>query len=93
MFILAKLLAVAVVVWFFTSAKEHQQSPINWAIIGLIGYILVWYGVKFTLVDALWASVKTSPSAGFLLLQVPVLCASIAAFFIRKTLITHTETE
>lgn len=87
LFFLAKALAIAVLVWFFTSAKEHEESPINWAITGVIGYVIVWAAVKFTLVDMLWAAVKTAPVAGFLLAQIPALCGITAAFFIRKKLI------
>ena len=93
MFVLAKLLAIAVVAWFFSSAKEHGESPINWAIIGLIGYAIIWVGVKFTLVDALWGAVKTAPTAGVLLAQVPALCGVAGTFFIRKKLIANAEAE
>jgi hypothetical protein len=89
MLILAKALAIAVVIWFFTSAKEHGESPINWAITGLIGYILVWAIVRYTLVAALWKSVETNLMAGFILAQIPALCAIMAAYFIRKKLIAN----
>jgi hypothetical protein len=89
MLFLAKALAIAVLIWFFTSAKERGEPPINWAITGLIGYVLVWIAVRYTLIDALWASVKTAPTAGFILVQVPALCAITAAFFIRKKLIAN----
>jgi RsiW-degrading membrane proteinase PrsW (M82 family) len=50
MLFLAKALAIAVLVWFYTTAREKGEPPINWAITGLIGYVIVWVAVRYTVV-------------------------------------------
>ena len=84
---LARFAAIAVLVWFYLSAKEKGESPMNWAIIGLIGYWITWWLVKLTVVSALAAMVAKNPTGTFLLVQIPALCAIAAAFVIRKKLL------
>ncbi|MGZ5011373.1 MAG: hypothetical protein ACXV74_10480 [Methylobacter sp.] len=69
------------------SAKEKGEPPINWAIIGLIGYWIAWWAVKLTVVSALSGMVAKSATGTFLLVQIPALCAIGAAFLIRKKLL------
>ena len=87
---LARFAAIAVLVWFYMSAKEKGASPINWAIIGLIGYWITWWVVKLTLVSALLGTVAKNPTGTFLLIQIPALCAMGVAFLIRKKLLADT---
>jgi hypothetical protein len=89
MLFLAKAFAIAVLVWFFTSAKEREESPINWAITGLIGYVIVWIAVRYTLVEALWNVVSKTSTGAVVVMQIPALCAIAGAFFIRKKLIAN----
>ena len=84
---LARFAAIAVLVWFYMSAKENGQPPINWAITGLIGYWITWWAVKLTVVSALAGMVAKNPTGTFLLVQIPALCAICAAFLIRKKLL------
>ncbi|MCK9395612.1 MAG: hypothetical protein M0Q44_08475 [Methylobacter sp.] len=84
---LARFAGIAVLVWFYLSAKEKGESPINWAIIGLIGYWITWWVVKLTAVSALSGMVAKNPTGTFLLYQIPALCAIGAAFLIRKKLL------
>jgi hypothetical protein len=84
---LAKFAGIAVLVWFYLTAKEKGASPINWAITGLIGYWITWWAVKLTVVSALSGMFAKNPTGTFLLLQVPALCAIGAAFLIRKKLL------
>ncbi|MCK9621818.1 MAG: hypothetical protein M0R47_14925 [Methylobacter sp.] len=84
---LAKFAGIAVLVWFYLSAKEKGASPINWAITGLVGYWITWWAVKLTVVSALLGVVAKNPTGTFLLLQIPALCAIGAAFLIRKKLL------
>jgi hypothetical protein len=84
---LARFAAIAVLVWFYMSAKEKGESPINWAIIGLIGYWIAWWAVKLTVVNAFSGMVAKSATGTFLLVQIPALCAIGAAFLIRKKLL------
>lgn len=84
---LARFAGIAVLVWFYLSAKEKGESPLNWAIIGLIGYWITWWVVKLTAVSALSGMVAKNPTGTFLLYQIPALCAIGAAFLIRKKLL------
>lgn len=84
---LARFAGIAVLVWFYLSAKEKGESPINWAVIGLIGYWITWWVVKLTAVSALSGMVAKNPTGTFLLYQIPALCAIGAAFLIRKKLL------
>jgi hypothetical protein len=84
---LAKFAGIAVLIWFYLSAKEKGASPINWAITGVIGYWITWWAVKLTVVSAFSGVVAKSATGTFLLLQIPALCAIGAAFLIRKKLL------
>jgi len=86
---LARFAAIAVLVWFYMTAKEKGEPPINWAITGLIGYWITWWAVKLTVVSALLGVVAKNPTGTFLLLQVPALCAIGASFLIRKKLLAN----
>jgi hypothetical protein len=85
---LARFAGIAVLVWFYMTAKEKGQPPLNWAIIGLIGYWITWWLVKLTVVSPLSGMVAKNPTGTFLLVQIPALCAIGAAFFIRKKLLS-----
>jgi len=87
MLFLAKLAGVAILVWFFLTAKSQGEQPYKWAIIGLIGYWTTWWAIKLTVVIALAGIVGKSATMSFLLIQIPALCVIAIAFFIRKKLI------
>ena len=87
MLFLAKLAGVAILVWFFLTAKNQGEQPYKWAIIGLIGYWTTWWAIKLTVVTALVGLVAKSATMTFLLVQIPALCAIAVAFFIRKKLL------
>jgi hypothetical protein len=90
MLFLAKLAGIAVLVWFYLTAKEKGEQPFKWAIIGLIGYWIAWWAIKLTVVAALTGLVAKSATMTFLLIQIPALCAIAAAFLIRKKLLADT---
>lgn len=98
MLLLAKILAVAVVAWFYLAAQEHKQPPIKWAITGFIGYLLAW-GVTYGLIHIMLpASVTRTMGMGFLIMQIPAICGAFAGYLIREKLIadavnTPTETD
>jgi len=87
MLFLAKLAGVAILVWFFLTAKSQGEQPYKWAIIGLIGYWTTWWAIKLTVVTALAGLVAKSATMTFSLIQIPALCAIAVAFFIRKKLL------
>jgi hypothetical protein len=87
MLFLAKFAGIAVLVWFYLTAKDKGEQPFKWAIIGLIGYWIAWWVVRLTVVAALSGLVAKSAMMAFIVMQIPALCAIAAAFLIRKKLI------
>jgi hypothetical protein len=87
MLFLAKFLGIAVLVWFYLTAKDKGEQPVKWAITGLIGYWIAWWAVRLTVVAALSGLVAKSPIMTFIIIQIPALCALAAAFLIRKKLL------
>lgn len=83
--LLAKIIAVAILVWFFLSAKEHEQQPFKWAIIGLIGYAITWEAAHL-LTDALSENRLVAAT-------VPAIVATVGAFFIRAKLISDAKSD
>lgn len=86
---LARFAAIAVLVWFYMTAKEKGESPINWAVTGLIGYWITWWVVKLAVVPILMGMVAKNPTGAFFVYQIPALCAIGAAFFIRKKMLAN----
>ena len=80
MLLLAKILAVAVVVWFYLAAREHKQPPLNWAVIGFIGYGLGW-GITYGLMHVL------SMKMNVMVMQIPAFAGAFAAYLVREKLI------
>ncbi|MGZ8136621.1 MAG: hypothetical protein ACXW1W_06185 [Methylococcaceae bacterium] len=87
MLFLAKFAGIAVLVWFYMTAKEKGAPPIKWAVIGVIGYWVAWWAVKLTVLSALAGLVGKSVIAIFIVTQIPALCAIAAAILIRKKLL------
>ena len=89
MLLLAKFAGIAVLVWFYLTAKEKGEPAIKWAIIGLIGYWITWWALRLTVVDGLsGGALSRSPITAFIVFQIPALAAIAAAFFIRKKLLS-----
>jgi hypothetical protein len=88
MLLLTKLAALGVVIWFYMSAEKNGQPAVKWAVIGLVGYILTWFLVDFALDNALSAVTSKSKGGYFLIGQFPAVAGLIAAFFIRKKLLS-----
>ncbi|MGB4499563.1 MAG: hypothetical protein WBI40_12820 [Methylococcaceae bacterium] len=78
--LLAKIIAVGILVWFFHSAKENGQQPFKWAIIGLVGYGITWEAAHL-ITDALTANKIIAAT-------IPALIAMVGAWLIRQKLIS-----
>lgn len=87
MLLLAKLAGIAVLVWFYLTAKNKGEPPIKWAVIGLIGYWVAWWAIRLTVVAGLSGLFAKNFTATFIVAQIPALCAIGAAFLIRKKLL------
>jgi hypothetical protein len=77
--LLAKFAAVAVLIWFFQSAKENGESPFKWAIIGLIGFGITWE-IAHLITDAVTSNRLFSAS-------IPAFAGFGATWFVRKKLL------
>lgn len=81
----AQIAGIVMLVWFYQTAKKLGEKPMNWAVIGLIGYWLTWWIVKLSFkmlnLDGL------AGSSGFLkiiIIMAPAIAAILATLFIRK---------
>ena len=93
MLLLTKLAALGVVIWFYMSAEKSGQPAVKWAVIGLVGYVITWFLVDFALDNALSAITAKSKGGYFLVGQLPAFAGLIAAFFIRKKLLSDANVE
>jgi hypothetical protein len=82
---LAILSGIAILVWFYLTAKEKSEHRFNWAIVGFIGYWLAWGGVKLLL--TITGLVAKGTIMSVRVNQIPVICAIGAAFMIRRKLL------
>jgi hypothetical protein len=87
MLLLAKLSGIAILIWFFLTAREHGEQPVKWAVIGVMGYWITWWVVKLSVVNLLSGLVAKSATGTFLLTQIPAIVGIFAAFLIRKKLL------
>jgi hypothetical protein len=78
--LLAKIAAVAILVWFYHSAKENGQEPFKWAIIGLIGFGITWEAAHL-LTDALTENRIMAST-------LPAIIATVGAAFVRQKLVS-----
>lgn len=85
MSLLTIFVGIAVLVWFYLTAKDKGENRFNWAIVGVTGYWLTWCGVKLMVV--LSGFVAKSTIMAIIVNLLPVLCAIGAAFLIRKKLL------
>ena len=83
--LLAKIIAVAILVWFFYSAKENNQPAFKWAIIGFVGYGITWEAAHL-LTDVLTQNRIIAST-------LPAGIAIIGAWLIRQKLIADIKKE
>ncbi|PKM10773.1 MAG: hypothetical protein CVV13_11755 [Gammaproteobacteria bacterium HGW-Gammaproteobacteria-3] len=83
--LLAKVAGIIMLVWFYQTAKKQGENPVKWAVIGVIGYWLVWWIMTLAVANPLLETFERSSVALLLLIrQLPALVAIAAAVFIRK---------
>jgi hypothetical protein len=93
MLLIGRLAGVAILVWFYLTAKEKGEPPLKWALLGFIGYWLAWGLVYLTIVKGLAGMIQGNFTMAFLVYQLPVVIAIGACFFIRKKLIADATAE
>jgi hypothetical protein len=87
MMLLAKAAGIAVLVWFYMTAKKQGENPVKWAIVGVIGFWVAWWAVKLTLLDALVGVFSKGSAISFMITQIPAIVGLGAAVLIRKKLL------
>ena len=87
MLFLAKFAGIAVLVWFYLTAKDKGEPPIKWAIIGLIGYWIAWWAVKLTVVSALSGLVAKSSMMTFISYSDTCSLCNCCGFFNQKEIV------
>ncbi|MDO9105360.1 MAG: hypothetical protein Q7U57_10400 [Methylovulum sp.] len=87
MLFLAKAAGIAIMVWFYMTAKEKGESTVKWVVIGLMGYWLAWWAVKLTVLAGLVGLFGKNFTAVFIVTQIPAICAIGAAYLVRKKLL------
>jgi len=93
MLLLAKFTGILVLVWFYLTGKKLGEPAIKWAIIGLVGYWISWWLADKLILASLTGMFAKSSVAVFFVTQIPVICAVVAVFFIRKKLISSISAE
>lgn len=91
MLLLAKAAAIAVLVWFYMTAKKKGEPAFQWAIIGLVGYWIAWGVVEVLAVHPLRDLFPKNYTANVIISQLSALCAIGAAYLIRKKLLADSE--
>ena len=81
---LAKLLSIATIIWFYKTAKDSNENAIQWAVIGFIGFWLSAIITHYVLIDPLLAVFRGSAAMSALIGQLPAVVGISAAFLIRK---------
>jgi len=81
------IVGIAVLVWFYVTAKKVGEEPVKWVVIGMIGYWLACWVMKLTLVKVLIGSIAKMGMGRVVVTQLPALFGLVAAFFIRKKLL------
>lgn len=89
MLLISKLIALGVVIWFYVSAEKVNQPAVKWAVIGLIGYVIVWFLFDKVIADPLSAKVVKKGIGMFIIYQIPPLGGLAAAYLIRKKLLSE----
>lgn len=93
MLLIGRLAGVAVLVWFYLTAKKKGEPPLKWALLGFIGYWLAWGLVYLTIVKGLIGMSQGNFTMAFLIYQLPVAIAISICFFIRRKLIADAAAE
>lgn len=81
---LARIAGVIVLVWFYRTAAKVGEKPIQWAVIGVIGYYLAAYLTHFGVVEPLLKVFRGQDTLSGLIRQLPAFVGLAGAYIIRK---------
>lgn len=89
MLFLAKFAGIAILAWFYFTAKEKGQPTFQWALIGLIGFWLTWWLVKLSVLHTIGDMFVKNAVSLFIVMQIPAIAGICACYFIRKKLLAN----
>jgi predicted neutral ceramidase superfamily lipid hydrolase len=86
---LATVISIAMLAWFYFTAQKYKAPSIQWAIIGFIGYWIVWGLAYLLVIKGLIPSslARTSMILFVIAQQIPAACAVLVAYLVRGKLI------
>ncbi len=83
--LLAKIAGIVILVWFYQSAKTRNLPPVQWAVIGLVGFWVAWWIVTLSVANPMLETFEKSPGWILLLIQLlPALAGIAAAVLVQK---------
>ena len=81
---LAKLLSLVTLIWFYKTAKDSNENAIQWAVIGFIGFWLSAIIAHYAITNPLLGVFRGSGGLSALIGQLPAFVGIAAAYLIRK---------
>lgn len=88
-YLLAKLAALGIAIWFYKTADEHGEPPFKWVVTGLIGYVIVWFLADFVFDSMTTNRLARGGALLFVVNQLPAFAGLAAAHFIRKKMLSN----
>ncbi len=81
---LAKLLGLAVLIWFYKTAKQVGENAIQWAVFGVIGFFLSATIAHYVISEALLAVVSDDTGWALFIRQLPIFLGLGVVYLLRK---------
>ncbi len=81
---LAKIVAIAISVWFYKSAQKIGENPIQWAVLGVIGFFLSATLAHYAISEPLLGTLPPQGTLTSLIRQSPLLIGIASVYFIYK---------
>lgn len=81
---LAKLIAIAVLVWFYKSAQAVGENPILWAVLGVIGFFLSATLTHYVISEPLLTTLPPKSTVSSIVRQFPLFVGIASVYLIKK---------
>ncbi len=81
---LAKLIAIAVVVWFYKSAKEVGENPFLWAFFGAVGFFLSATLAHYVISEPLLTTLPPKTTLASIIRQFPLFMGIASVYWIKR---------
>lgn len=74
---------IVVLFWFYRSANKVGEKPLEWVVIGAIGFWLAAYITQYAIVEPVSKSMLHQKTPAGWITQVPAVIGLLAAYLIR----------